>query len=46
LEWHAHHAAGQEVRNAASRAMAIYRSWAQANQQQMKQLSLFFEEEE
>jgi len=45
LEWLSKRAANPQTRNAATRALSIYNSWATANQQQAKQLALFFEEE-
>lgn len=44
LEWHARRGATQEVRNAASRAVAIYQAWERANQEQLKRQLSFFED--
>jgi len=32
------------MRNAASRALSIYNNWAATHQQQVQQMSLFFDE--
>ncbi|HUR42188.1 MAG TPA: DUF1156 domain-containing protein [Verrucomicrobiae bacterium] len=45
LEWLSKRGAGSAIRNAASRALTIYNSWASANQAQVKQMALFLEEE-
>jgi hypothetical protein len=37
--------ADQQTRNAASRAITIYNSWAAANEAQVKQMAFFFGEE-
>jgi putative DNA methylase len=44
LEWLSKRGANTQTRNAASRALTIYDNWAAANQQQVKQMSLFFDE--
>lgn len=41
LEWHATRGAQQEVRNAATRAVAIYAAWERAHKDQVRQLSFF-----
>ncbi len=43
LEWLSKRGANTQTRNAASRAMTIYNNWAAANQQQVQQMSLFFD---
>jgi adenine-specific DNA methylase len=42
LEWHARRAPTQDARNAAARALAIYRDWERSHQEQAKQMSLFY----
>jgi putative DNA methylase len=44
LEWHARRGATQEVRNAASRAVAIYQAWERGHQEQLKKQLSFFED--
>jgi putative DNA methylase len=44
LEWLSKRGANTQTRNAASRALTIYNNWAAANQQQVQQMSLFFDE--
>lgn len=44
LEWFTRRGSNQQVRNAASRAVSIYNNWADSNQQQVRQMSLFFDE--
>jgi hypothetical protein len=44
LDWHARHPSAQDVRNAAARALAIYRDWERSHQDKVKQMSLFFGE--
>jgi putative DNA methylase len=46
LEWFIVRGANQPTRNAASRALTIYNSWAVTHQAQIKQMSFFFNEEE
>jgi putative DNA methylase len=41
LEWQSRRGAKQDVRNAASRALSIYRTWERSHQDQVKQLSFF-----
>ncbi len=41
LEWHTRKAPTQDVRNAAARALAIYRDWERTHQDKAKQLSFF-----
>ena len=43
LEWLSKRGANTQTRNAASRALTIYNNWAAANQQQVQQMSLFFD---
>jgi putative DNA methylase len=42
LEWHARRGAGQAVRNAAARALAIFQGWERAHPEEVKQLSLVY----
>jgi adenine-specific DNA methylase len=42
LEWHAHRGTTQVVRNAAARALAIFRDWERTHPDRVKQLSLFY----
>ena len=44
LEWLSRRGATQQTRNAASRALTIFNSWAASHQQQVQQMALFFEE--
>jgi len=44
LEWLAKRAPNQAMRNASSRAMTIYNSWAEANKAAVAQMSLFQED--
>jgi putative DNA methylase len=44
LEWFTRRGSDQQIRNAASRALSIYNNWADSNQQQVRQMSLFFDE--
>lgn len=44
LEWLAKRAPNQTMRNASSRAMTIYNSWAEANKAAVAQMSLFLED--
>ena len=44
LEWLSKRGANTQTRNAASRALTIYNNWAAANQQQVQQMTLFFDE--
>lgn len=44
LDWHARRAQTSDVRNAAARALTIYRDWERSHQEQAKQLKLFFDE--
>jgi len=44
LEWMGRRGATQQTRNGASRALSIYNNWAAANQQQVQQMALFFDE--
>lgn len=46
LNWHAKHSGGNEIRNAAARALHIYKSWEAQNREQVKQMALFSGEEE
>ena len=43
LEWFAVRGATSEIRNAASRAQTILRSWRSKHEKQVQQMSLFFE---
>jgi putative DNA methylase len=45
LDWLAKRGANPPMRNSASRALSIYNTWADANQQQVKQMALFLEDE-
>ncbi|WP_171230678.1 DUF1156 domain-containing protein [Ruegeria sp. HKCCA4008] len=45
LEWFGKRGQTQQVRNAASRALTIYNNWAVSHKDQVKQLSLFLEDE-
>ena len=44
LEWLSRRSSSQSTRHAASRALSIYNNWAASNQQQVQQMSLFFDE--
>lgn len=44
LEWHSRRAAGQSVRNASIRALAILREWERSHQEQVRQLKLEYGE--
>lgn len=44
LEWFTRRGSNQQIRNAASRALSIYNNWAASHQQQVQQMSLFFDE--
>ena len=44
LEWLGRRGATQQTRNAASRALSIYNTWAASHQQQVQQMALFFDE--
>ena len=44
LEWLGRRGATQQTRNGASRALSIYNNWAALHQQQVQQMSLFFDE--
>jgi hypothetical protein len=46
LEWFSTHGATPEIRNAASRAQTILRSWRSKHENQHRQMTLFFEDEE
>jgi putative DNA methylase len=43
LEWLSKHSVNSLVHNAASRAVSIYNSWEQGNQQKVQQMAMFFE---
>lgn len=43
LEWLSKRGANTQTRNAAARALSIYKSWAAANQDQVRQMSFFFD---
>lgn len=45
LEWLSKRGATLQIRQAASRALSIYNTWAASHQQQVQQLQLFFGEE-
>ena len=45
LDWFTTRGATPEMRNAASRAQTILRSWRTKHEKQAKQMSLFFEDE-
>jgi hypothetical protein len=45
LEWFATHGATSDIRNAASRAQTIFRSWRSKHEKQHKQLMLFFDDQ-
>lgn len=45
LEWFSTHGATSEIRNAASRAQTILRSWRSKHENQYRQMTLFFEDE-
>ncbi len=45
LEWFQKRGADQPTRNAASRALTIYNTWAASHQQQVQQMALFLDEE-
>lgn len=42
LQWHTRRGASQPVRNAAARALAIFQAWERSHQEQVKQMSLFY----
>lgn len=42
FEWHVRRGATNEIRNAASRALAIYQGWVRSHQEQAKQMALFY----
>ena len=44
LEWMSKRGQTQQMRNAASRAVSIYNSWAASNKEQVQQLSFFLED--
>jgi putative DNA methylase len=44
LEWFVTHGATSEIRNAASRAQTILRSWRSKHEKQVQQMNLFFDE--
>jgi hypothetical protein len=44
LDWLGKRGATSQTRNAASRALSIYNNWAASNEQQVRQMSLFFDE--
>ncbi|WP_263354238.1 DUF1156 domain-containing protein [Acidicapsa acidisoli] len=44
LEWLGNRGATLQTRNAASRALSIYNGWAATHEQQVRQMSLFFDE--
>jgi len=44
LDWLTKRGATSQTRNAASRALSIYNNWAASNEQQVRQMSLFFDE--
>lgn len=44
LEWFSRRGSSQPMRHAASRALSIYNNWAASHQQQVQQMSLFFDE--
>jgi hypothetical protein len=44
LEWLSKRGVTPQTRNAASRALSIYNNWAATHEQQVRQMSLFFEE--
>ncbi len=44
MEWHAKRAARQDIRNAATRAVAIYQGWERSHQDQLKRQLSFFED--
>lgn len=44
LDWLSKRGATSQTRNAASRALSIYNNWAATHEQQVRQMSLFFEE--
>lgn len=46
LDWHAKHSGANEIRNAAARALHIYKSWEAQHREQVKQMALFSGEEE
>ena len=46
LEWFQKRGADQSTRNAASRALTIYNTWAASHQQQVQQMALFLEGEQ
>jgi hypothetical protein len=45
IEWLSRRGATQQTRNAASRALSIYNNWADAHQQEVRQMALFFDED-
>ena len=45
LEWLATRGATTEIRNAASRAQTILRSWRAKHEKQVQQMSLFFDDQ-
>jgi putative DNA methylase len=44
LEWHATQGGNSDIRNAANRAMTLYRTWEASNRDKVAQMSLFAEE--
>ena len=44
LEWLSKRGATSQTRNASARALSIYNNWASSHQEQVKQMTLFFEE--
>jgi adenine-specific DNA methylase len=44
LEWLSKRGVTSQTRNGASRALSIYNNWAASNEQQVRQMSLFFDE--
>lgn len=44
LEWHATQGGNSDIRNAANRAMTLYRAWEASNRDKVAQMSLFAEE--
>ncbi len=46
LEWLSKRGSNNQTRTAATRALSIYNSWASLNQEQVRQMSLFFDGEE
>lgn len=45
LEWHATQGGNSDIRNAANRAMTLYRAWEASNRDRVAQMSLFAEED-